>query len=135
MGQICTERFKKFICAMSVMLLMLGMCFRVMEADSFLSYICVTRNAATLENVNATIQNVDVCSSETIQRQDTQSVQNELKRSARRYMTKNMWLALVEVCMPERGENSIRQESSSTFTKCFNHIAILNFIHSQDGEK
>lgn len=48
MRQICTERFKKFICAMSVMLLMLGMCFRVMEADSFLSYICVTRNAATL---------------------------------------------------------------------------------------
>lgn len=52
MRQICTERFKKFICAMSVMLLMLGMCFRVMEADSFLSYICVTRNAAiTIGNI------------------------------------------------------------------------------------
>lgn len=135
MRQICAGRLRKYICVMSVMLLMFGMCFRVMETDSFLSHICETRNAATLENVDATIQNVDVCSLEVIQRQDTQTVRNELKRSARRYVTRNMWFGLAEVCMPESGENSIRQESSSDFTKCFNHIAILNFIHSQDGEK
>lgn len=135
MKQIYAGRLRKFICVFSVMVLMLGMCFRDMETDSFFAYIQGEQNSATLENISSTIENVDVSCLETIQRQDAQSSRTDMKRSTRRYVMREFLSDSVEAHISVDGEKSIYQECSSLFVKCFNHIAILNFIHSQDGEK
>ncbi|MBE5853045.1 MAG: hypothetical protein E7299_08915 [Lachnospiraceae bacterium] len=135
MKKIYAERLKKFISIFSVMILVLGMCFHVMETDSSFACIQSVHNAATLENMSSTIENVDISCPETIQRQETSSVKTNVRRSTRRYEVKEFLAGNEEAYMPAGGEKHIRQESRLLFVKCFDHIAILNFIHSQDGEK
>ena len=120
---------------LSVLLLVAGMCFNYAETDSFFAYIHNYMNATTLEKTSSTIENANVRTLVTIQRQEENSGISDIICAGRKNMAREFMLSLAPFSMSDFADNSTSSENASRLVTCFNHIAILNYIHSLDGEK
>ena len=119
---------------LSCFMLLAGMCFFYDETDSFLTCMQSYKCSFTLKSVDATREDVDVCDPCTFEKQE------QLSSLSSNHMDKKITVKeygayfLEDIVTLYRSAHTY-QNISSFLPKCSGHGVILNFIHSQDGEK
>jgi len=130
------NRNHKWICLFLVMMVLIsGMCLEKIPADSYFS----CKQANTITKTNGIIHDVSAYRTETLSQREVLSSLKTAKRDFRRTQIRANYLSRLCILSAEQFPKNIQAkrvvEEDGLYCKETCSVAILCYIHNQDGEK
>lgn len=128
-------RNHKLICILlTIMIMISGICFEQLQANSYFS----CRQEAAITKADSTIREVSVYESLQLSQREVISSIQQVRVAGRRTNSRSEYET--ELCffdveiLPQKSHSTSASEERS-FSEHSYSVAILNYIHKQDGEK
>ena len=129
-----TRNHKLMCMLLTIMIMISGICFEQLQANSYFS----CNQGAAITKADSTIREVSVYESLQLSQREVISSIQQVRAAGRRTNSRSEYeteLCLFDVeVLPQKFHSTSASEECS-FSEHLCSVAILNYIHKQDGEK